>query len=51
VRLASGEFQTVERLHAPRRQFTTARTIATEQEILQPVREGPNQMQPVNSTL
>ena len=51
ARLASGEFQTVERLHAPRRQFTTARTIAAEQEILQRVREGHNQMQPVNSTL
>jgi len=51
ARLASGEFRTVEGLHAPRPQFTTARTIAAEQEILQRVREGHNQMQPVNSTL
>jgi hypothetical protein len=42
ARLASGEFQTVERLHAPRPQFTTARTIAAEQEILLRVREGHN---------
>ena len=51
ARLASGEFQTVECLHVPRRQFTRARTIAAEQEILQRVREGHNQMQPINSTL
>jgi hypothetical protein len=51
ARLASGEFQTVERLHAPCRQFTTARTIAADREILQRVREGHNQMQPITSTL
>jgi conjugative relaxase-like TrwC/TraI family protein len=47
ARLASGEFQTVERQNAPGRQFTTARTIAAEQEILRRVREGHNQVQPV----
>jgi conjugative relaxase-like TrwC/TraI family protein len=47
ARLASGEFRTVERQNAPGRQFTTARTIAAEQEILRHVREGHNQVQPV----
>jgi conjugative relaxase-like TrwC/TraI family protein len=47
ARLASGEFQTVERQHAPGRQFTTARTIEAEREILRRVREGHNQLQPV----
>jgi conjugative relaxase-like TrwC/TraI family protein len=47
ARLASGEFQTVERQHAPGRQFTTARTIEAEQEILRRVCEGHNQVQPV----
>jgi conjugative relaxase-like TrwC/TraI family protein len=46
-RLASGEFQIVERQQTPSRQFTTARTIATEQDILRRVREGQNQAQPV----
>jgi conjugative relaxase-like TrwC/TraI family protein len=46
ARLASGEFQTVERQHAPGRQFTTARTIEAEQEIVRRVREGHNQVQP-----
>jgi conjugative relaxase-like TrwC/TraI family protein len=49
ARLASGEFQAVERSHAPGRQFTTARTIAAEQEILRRVREGRNQVQPVTT--
>jgi hypothetical protein len=45
---ASGEFQTVEHQHAPGcRQFTTARTIEAEREILRRVREGRNQVQPV----
>jgi conjugative relaxase-like TrwC/TraI family protein len=47
ARLAFGEFQTVKRQHAPGRQFTTARTIEAEQEILRRVREGRNQVQPV----
>ena len=47
ARLASGEFQTVERPHAPGRQFTTARTIEAEQEILRRVREGQHQLRPV----
>ncbi|HEV2133946.1 MAG TPA: MobF family relaxase [Terracidiphilus sp.] len=47
ARLVSGEFQTVERPHAPGRQFTTARTIAAEHEILRRVRQGQNQLQPV----
>ena len=49
VRLASGEFQAVERSHAPARQFTTARTIEAEQEILRRVREGRNQVQPLTT--
>ena len=47
ARLASGEFQTVERQHAPGRQFTTARTIEAEREILRRVHEGHNEVQPV----
>jgi conjugative relaxase-like TrwC/TraI family protein len=47
ARLASGEFQTVERQQAPGRQFTTARSIEAEQEIVRRVREGHNQVQPV----
>lgn len=49
ARLASGEFQTIERPHTPGRQFTTARTIAAEQEILQRVRQGHNQVQPITT--
>jgi conjugative relaxase-like TrwC/TraI family protein len=47
ARLASGEFQTVERQHPPARQFTTARTIEAELEVVGRVREGQNQVQPV----
>ena len=47
ARLSSGEFQTVERQHAPGRQFTTARTIKAEQEIIRRVREGQNHLSPV----
>lgn len=47
TRVASGEFQSVEREHAPGHKFTTARTIEAEQEILRRVREGKNQVQPV----
>src|ERR1700688_3997758 len=50
ARLASGEFQTVERSYnVPGRQFTTAKTIAAEQEIVQRVREGRSQVEPVLS--
>jgi conjugative relaxase-like TrwC/TraI family protein len=50
ARLAAGEFQLVERLQsAPGRQFTTAKTIAAEQEILCRAREGRNQSQPILS--
>ena len=45
-RLASGEFQTVERAHMPGRQFTTARTIEAEREIVRRMREGRNVLQP-----
>jgi conjugative relaxase-like TrwC/TraI family protein len=48
-RIASGEFQTVERTHLPGRQFTTAKTIAAEQEIVSRVRGGRNQIEPVLS--
>ncbi|WP_035355126.1 MobF family relaxase [Edaphobacter aggregans] len=49
TRIASGEFQTVERVHMPGRQFTTAKTIAAEQEVVSRVREGRNQVEPVLS--
>lgn len=47
-RLRSGEFQLIERERKqPGRQFTTAHTIAAEQEILRQVRDGQNQIHPV----
>lgn len=50
VRIASGEFQTVERPHSiPCRKLTTARTIAAEREIVRRVAEGRNQAEPVLS--
>jgi conjugative relaxase-like TrwC/TraI family protein len=50
ARLSAGEFQLVERPgNSPARQFTTARTIAAEQEILRRVAEGQNQVQPALS--
>ena len=47
ARLASGEFQTVERAHMPGRQFTTAKTIEAEHEIVRRMRDGRSQLQPV----
>jgi conjugative relaxase-like TrwC/TraI family protein len=48
ARLASGEFQIVERPQSiPGRQFTTAKTIEAEHEIIRRVREGQNAIQPV----
>jgi conjugative relaxase-like TrwC/TraI family protein len=47
ARIASGEFQPVERAHMPGRQFTTAKTITAEHEIVSRVREGRNQIDPV----
>jgi conjugative relaxase-like TrwC/TraI family protein len=49
ARLASGEFQHVDRQHSAGRQFTTAPTIAAEREILRRVREGRNQVMPVTT--
>jgi conjugative relaxase-like TrwC/TraI family protein len=50
ARLASGEFQIVDRSQSqPARQFTTARTIEAEQEIVRRVREGQNTVDPVMS--
>jgi conjugative relaxase-like TrwC/TraI family protein len=50
ARLASGEFKIVERSQGvPGRQFTTAKTIEAEHEILQRMRAGQNQMEPVLS--
>jgi conjugative relaxase-like TrwC/TraI family protein len=50
ARLASGEFQIVERPQGvPGRQFTTAKTIESENEILRRMREGQNQVEPVLS--
>jgi conjugative relaxase-like TrwC/TraI family protein len=48
ARLASGEFQIVQRPQSiPGRQFTTAKTIEAEREIIRRVREGQNDIQPV----
>jgi conjugative relaxase-like TrwC/TraI family protein len=48
ARLASGEFQTVERSQSlPARQFTTAKTIEAEYEIVRRVREGQSQIDAV----
>ena len=50
ARLASGEFQIVERSQSqPARQFTTAKTIEAESEIVRRVREGRNTVEPVMS--
>jgi len=49
ARIASGEFRPVERAHMPGRQFTTAKTIAAEHEIVTRVLEGRNQVAPVLS--
>ncbi len=49
ARIASGEFQGVERASMPGRQFTTARTIAAEREIVGRVREGRNHGEPLLS--
>ena len=48
ARLASGEFQLVERPRkAPGRQFTTAKTIQAEHEIMSHVRQGQNRLEPI----
>jgi conjugative relaxase-like TrwC/TraI family protein len=48
ARLTSGEFQVVEQEHGvPGRQFTTAKTIEAEQEIMRRVRQGQNQIDPI----
>ena len=48
TRLASGEFQIVERSHGlPGRQFTTAKTIEAEHEILHRMRDGQNHVESV----
>ncbi len=50
ARLASGEFEIVQRPQSvPSRQFTTAKTIEAEHEIIRRVREGQNQVEPVLS--
>jgi ATP-dependent exoDNAse (exonuclease V) alpha subunit len=50
ARLASGEFQIVERTHGvPGRQYTTAKTIEAEHEIISTMREGQNHAKPVLS--
>ncbi len=50
ARLASGEFQLIERQQGiPGRQFTTAKTIAAEQEVLRRMRDGQNQVEPILS--
>ena len=49
-RLSTGEFQTVERArNIPARQFTTARTIREEQEIMSRMSAGKNELAPVLS--
>ena len=48
ARLACGEFRIVERHQSiPARQFTTAKTIEAEHEIIRRVREGQNHIEPV----
>ncbi|MGA8150410.1 MAG: MobF family relaxase [Terriglobales bacterium] len=48
ARLASGEFQLVERPQGiPGRQFTTAKTIEAEHEIIRRVRDGQNDIEPI----
>ncbi len=47
ARLAAGEFQIVERTNVPGRQFTTAKTIEAEHEIVRRMREGRSQVEPV----
>ena len=47
ARIASGQFRGVERASMPGRQFTTAKTIAAEHEIVSRMREGRNQAEPV----
>ena len=48
ARLVSGEFQIVQRSESqPARQFTTAKTIAAEHEIVRRVGEGRNQVEPI----
>ena len=50
ARLATGEFQVVERPQSqPARQFTTAKTIEAEHEIVHRVREGQNHVEPALS--
>jgi conjugative relaxase-like TrwC/TraI family protein len=50
ARLASGEFQIIKRPQGvPGRQFTTAKIIAAEHEILRRMREGQNHVEPVLS--
>src|SRR6202162_5730293 len=50
ARLASGEFQIVERTQGvPSRQFTTAKTITADHEIIRTMREGQNHAKPVLS--
>src|SRR5208283_4996567 len=50
ARLASGEFQIVERTQGvPGRQYTTAKTIEAEHEIISTMREGQNHAKPVLS--
>src|SRR6266851_907658 len=50
TRLTSGEFQIVERPQGiPGRQFTTAKTIEAEHDILRRMRDGQNQIEPVLS--
>jgi conjugative relaxase-like TrwC/TraI family protein len=48
TRVTSGEFKIVERSQSfPARQFTTAKTIEAEHEIIRTVREGQNDIEPV----
>src|SRR6202034_1150144 len=47
ARIATGEFRMVERDRIPGRQFTTARTIAAEQQIIRQIWDGRNHVQPI----
>ena len=47
ARIASGEFQSIERPHMPGRQFTTSKMIAAEHDIISRVRNGRNHVDPL----
>jgi conjugative relaxase-like TrwC/TraI family protein len=47
ARIAAGEFLTIERAHIPGRQFTTAKIVAAQHEIIRRIWDGRNHVQPL----